>query len=334
MESGVLIPNLVTLFADETFDPGNLEDFDGRRWGDVRLDDTTRDEFKRRYRTKGGSFIRPSATIIDTRNRGDWDMQALQDGTSGSSRITGFYLIGRDGGRRLDSVARNLGRGQRMYSQVRFSDWFMQVFPDNGIALCVVREDDYRVPYAVLTTQRRLERIMDKARSREPDIDDPRRAFNRLSRDVMIGNTSVSITKRDIRPDYQDDMLRRYSDRLRNNMDRGVLAYQPGASGSASILFSIYCSDGNRDNRVEANGSVNGKNERGNVSASAYTRVSLDRNKSRAENQLNRAIDDAFYRCSDDLRRNTENAVNDQQPPSIPELRRQSFFNLFDSATR
>lgn len=102
-----------------------IEDFDGRGWGGVYLDDTTRDDFKNQYRTKGGNFIRPESTIVTSAPGAPWDIQALQDGTGGKAHITGFHVEFKDGGTsqdRLRGLDRDGGKREEWFPQKRYSD--------------------------------------------------------------------------------------------------------------------------------------------------------------------------------------------------------------------
>ena len=78
--------------ADQYFDPRDIASFDGRGWEGVVLDETTRDDLKKQFRTKGGSFVRPEATILTPAPGARWEIQALQDANNGKARITGFHV--------------------------------------------------------------------------------------------------------------------------------------------------------------------------------------------------------------------------------------------------
>lgn len=317
--------------ADGNFDPGSLQDFNGRSWGDVRLNETTRDDFKRRYKTKGGKFIRPEATIVDTRNA-PWELQILQDGTKGDSRITGFYLAYRDQPR-LDRIEQN-DKAEYYYPQPRFSDWFVAAYPREGKAYMVVREQGNRIPAVLLTTPDRLERVVDKMERNPTSIGDLGAQFDRLNRDVEIGTVSVSIGKQDLRLGNERRFREDLTDRAKRDFDRSPIRIRSGIPGTIFLTININFRSGKDDNRVDVSAQLNAANERGQISAFGTGSEDLDRYEDRASRDLESAIDRAYRQARDTVTRQVDDRVRSQRPPSPEDYRVLAFVHLFETATK
>lgn len=322
-------------FFDDLFAVDSLRDFEGREWGGVRLDETTRDDFKRRYKTRGGKFVRPDALIVTPSSSAPWEIQALVDGKGNDARLTGFHLTFRDRGIRLDRVLEEIDAPtEEGYPRERFSDWNLTLVPNRGIALMVVHEDDDRVPFALLTTRSRLERIGNALERNPTPVRDIADRFDRLDRTVEIGNTLVNLTRKDLRPRFEDLTLSGVRLRLPREIQSSDIRYSGRGSGSVIVNISIGFRDGDRNNAVSAFAQLNGSNERGGVSAGGTGRYPLDRKESDAKRDVDQAIRTAFELAIVDLRRQVARKINGQKPSSPADYRAGAFVRLIDAATR
>ncbi|HVK07021.1 MAG TPA: hypothetical protein VM490_26370 [Armatimonadaceae bacterium] len=321
--------------ADRYFDPRDIASFDGRGWEGVVLDETTRDDLKKQFRTKGGSFVRPEATILTPAPGARWEIQALQDANNGKARITGFHVEFRDGGVRPEEVGgRDWGRPDEWYPRERYSDWCVLAWPRNGVALLVVREQGDRPASALVTTPGRLGRMLDDMERNPTRVEDLRRQFDRLSRTVAIGQVTVSLSRKDIRPRRSDRFEDDYRSRARRDIDRGDIAYSPGEGGSVYVDVEIYFRDGKDNNRVEVSAQLSGRNERGQISASGSGSRRLDRYEDRAYDDLESAIDRAYDEAIDEMLGQAARNIRNQSPPSPADQRRLAWYRLFEAATR
>jgi hypothetical protein len=322
-----------SLFLDD-FDPEPIRDFDGRQWGGVRLDDMTRDEFKRRYNTKSGKFIRSEATIVSVSSRAPWDIQALQDGNKGDSRITGFYVAFRNDGMRLDRTDLDPRDGEEYFPRRRFSDWSVWAFPRRGIAFMVVKEGDDRVPYALLTTRERLQRMLDQMDRSSSRIEDIRDEFDELKRDVEVGFVSVSIIRNDIRPRNENRFTEDLRLQAEAGMNRGDLRFRVGGKGTLLVNVSVSFRDGDNFNRVDVSLQLNAMNERGKVTASTTGFGYLDKSRNRSEDRLESAARLAMLSALNNLPRQVERQISGQKAPSPAEYRSHQFVSLIDAPTK
>ena len=322
-------------FSDGYFDPRSLNDFDGRSWGGVRLGETTRDEFKRRYKTKGGKFVRPEALIVTPASGALGEIQALTDGTGGDARVTAFYVAFGDRGTRLDRLeGGELRGGETWYPEPRFSDWHVLAYPRSGTALMVVREDDDRVPFALLTTPSRLERLLDGMQRDRTPVQDIRGRFDRLDRTVEVGTVTVTLSRKDLRLRNEEFILAALRLRARREIESDAVRYDPRGRGSVNVYLNIVFRDDSNVNYADANATLIGTNERGRVSASGYGRASLDRRERRASDQVGYAVQNAYLAAINDLRRQAERNVDRQKSPSSRDYRTHAFVALIDAATR
>lgn len=321
------------ILADE-FNPGSLRDFVGRDWGGIRLEEDTRDSVKRSYKTKGGNFIRGEATILSTPSRAPWEVQALQDGGKGDSRITGFFLTFRDGGTRIDRLDLKPEEGEEWYPPRRYSDWNIRAYPKKGIALLVIKERDDRIPFALLTTPSRLERLLDKMERRATPPADPREEFDRRSSDIQVGFISVSIIKKDVKPRNES----RFNDSLKTlaqrELNSGNIRYQLGGKGTLTITVSSYFKEDSDDNKVNVTTQLNGENERGKISGSGFGDAELSHRRDRAEDDLPYSSERALRSALDGLARQVESNLRKQKAPSVEDLRTQNFVSLIDAPTK
>jgi hypothetical protein len=324
---------LFTALADE-FDSGSLRDFNGREWGGIRLDDDTRDDIKRRFKTKGGKFVRSEATILSTPSRALWEVQALQDGDRGDSRVTGFFLAFRDGGTRLDRLDLRASDGEEWYPQRRYSDWYIRAYPKAGIALMVVKERDDRIPFGLLTTPRRMERLLDKMERRAPSVSDPREQFDRMSSDLEVGFISASMIRTDVKPRNETRFTENLRTLAQRELDRGSVRYRPGAKGTLIITVNVYFKEDSDDNRVSVSTQLNAENERGKIYASGMGDSDLSHRRDRAEDDLPYSSERALRDALDRLMRQVDNNLRKQKAPSVDDLRLQNFLSLIDTPTK
>jgi hypothetical protein len=320
---------------ESTFDPSSLRDFDGRSWGSARLEDTTRDEFKRTYRTRGGKFVRPEALIVTPPSGALWEAQALFDGTDGRARLTGFYLTFKDDGVRLDRLEDGaLSSGDKWYAEPRFSDWYVLADSRDGTALMVVSDGDDRVPAALLTTPSRLGRVLDRMKRDQTRVEDIRDKFDRLDKTVEVGTVAVLLNRKDVRPRNEELVLGALRLRAPREIENDAIRYSRNGRGSVTISFNIVCRDGDRDNHVDATATLVGSNERGRITETGFGRAPLDRDERRASRDVDYAIQNAYMIALNSLRSQVARKVRDQKPPSPREYRADVFVSLFDGATR
>lgn len=211
----------------------------------------------------------------------------------------------------------------------------MIAYPRRGIALLDVRERRDRIPYALLTTPDRLGRMLNGMEDRAPRIEDIRDEFDRMSREVEIGTVTISLTKKDLEPRgggsrFEDD----YRFRARRDIDRGDIRYGAGNAGSVYISVSIYFRDGRDDNHVEVSAQLNGKNERGQVSAFGSGKRDLDRSENRAYRDVDSAISRAYQDAIDDMLDQADRNIRGQKPPSPADYRKLAWIHLFDGPTK
>lgn len=325
--------SLFRLF-DAPFNPGTIKDFNGKTWGDVVLGDTTRDDFKRRYKTKGGHFVRTEALILNLTEEAPWEAQALTDGTKGDAVVTGFYLSFKGRGQLLERVVVPDGPATTYYAKQRYSDWYVAAYPGQGIALMVVNDDGPRVPYALLTTSSRLKRVLDPMTQDVTPVSTISQQFDSLDRNVMVGTVTVDVSGKEVPDAYKSIAVVYFQQQVPRDLKTDTLRYVKGANGTLDIDFDVSIRDNDSSNRVTARGDFTGSNGRGKIAVSARGDYDLDKKKDRARRDINDAVDRAYGEMIEDLKRQVSQAVNKQKPPSPADLRAAAFVNLFNDPTK
>jgi hypothetical protein len=328
-------------------DTPSLTSFDGRRWADMSLDSTTRDEVKRNYATQGArgddQFLRAGALILTPpKHDDDGDIKAIQalfDGSKGDSKLTGIRIVYGDFAPYVRDISRAWGiEPERYYAPKRYSNWSIVAFPRRGLALISTDEEGSReesVRLAFLTTPRRLQNALRAFQTDPSDIRDINEDMSLESNSIQVGSVDVNIDVNGLDgwqvDSAREDVRRRVRDRLR----RSDIEVNSGQSGSALIALKVsYENDkgGNISSNTSVNGQVFRRNGSQNVSVSGYGYQSLPKSRRDARNELSWRLQSAVDQMLNNLGDNVRKAIRNLRPPT-PEEYRKSVWDQFITNT-
>jgi hypothetical protein len=331
-----LLGPMMSAWAQQVVTPEPLSRFDGTQWAGIRFGKTTRDDLKRNYKTQGGQFVRGEATIL-TPPPGIANVQILTNGRRGDSSAIGVRLQYSDAGPNVRELAAAFKEQPEIwYPEERYDDWYVQVFPKQGIFLYTIREpredriaqvllcDPAKINSLLRTFQRETTEIKTRREFREEDllpveIGDVRVEFS--------GVRGVSIRDEDV---VEDDL----TEDMRRDLRSGrYMLYSRSSRGDLRITVSVSYKNG-KGGSVSASASLTSETPLGKISANGYgsenVRDEGDNPRWSGTRRFERAIRDAI----ESLERDVRDKVRKQQPPPLNVVRQTAWDDLINQVIR
>ncbi|MCW5942875.1 MAG: hypothetical protein KIS66_11615 [Fimbriimonadaceae bacterium] len=304
----------------------SLAAFDGTRWGEIALGESTDGSLKRRFATAKAK-VRPEAIALRA-DKPDVEVEVLLDGRGDKARAGGVHLK-YETPRLLRDLVAELGPSEPRFLPDRWEDWQVAVFPSKGVLAQVAGGES--VLRVLLCAPERVGaslRILSPDRTNLVRRPDPGEDWDRV---VRFGRVTVNVdVPRKNRP---AEIANRDLDRLqedaaydaRRTRGRGSIAYERGEDGvyDLTIRAGEWNDKGKASITVSAN--FRGETPYGPVIAygTATDTVSYD-----YRNRIYRVVE----RALDALDQDVSNKVKKLGPPPLDSQRHEAWRQILADA--
>lgn len=330
------------------FRPAAPETFDGRRWSECIIGQTTNDDLRKQFRTERGAFRREAFRFARAGKNDGPRVEAVLDGSRGVSRVIGFLLSYAEGdGPDPARLAERLGeKAARFYpGGDRYDAWHLETFSDHGVALVVVGEDDanerggaaaaVRVPYLLLCRPDSLADLAARWQRDPSPVVDPQTRLRENPPVLEIGDVDVSFSLKHVSltrtRDVEDNLERGIQDDLSRYSRRRdeALVFRRSGKSTFKVSLSAEFNSARRTTSVSVSTSIEGETGYGRVSASGSGSDKIEeRGLADKENPVwrnGRNVERAFDEAVRDASREAEDKVRKIRPPSSDDARRDAW---------
>jgi hypothetical protein len=264
-------------------------------------------------------------------------VQALLNGRRGDSQLVGIRLTYGDRGPDPKELADRFKEEPEVWYPIdRYEDWFIQVFPKEGIVLYTLREGrDDRVPQVLLCSPNRVNDILRNFKKDETDIQ-TRKEFHEEDllpvevSDVRLSFGSVKgVTIRD-KDIVEDDLTEDVRRELRSAR---TMEYVRSGKGDLSVTISVNYKNG-KGGDVSVSASLNSSTELGKIYASGYSTDSIRDEGDDPRWSGTRRFERAVFKAIDELERDVREKVRKQQSPPLSTVRQQAWDDVINKYVR
>jgi hypothetical protein len=313
--------------GDDTFRPAPLESCDGNGWGGLHFGTVTAQAVKDHYKIDSHNDIPWSLRLSPPGDTGV-TINTLFAGKKDTDLLEGFCMRYIPGTLDLATLQGDLGEdGQARYARVRYGDWWVQVFPDKGVAAFVVKtQAGTDIPQVILLPLAALPPAVHSLSATETPICvlvDPHAGEPRV---MSFGTTSVTGSVSGLHG--SDDFKQHLERRMVDGTAGGAMHYETNASGRYTADISgSYDPSKDRDNHIKVECTIQGTCPYGPIEATADSDARI-----RSNDDPYRILRDTANDAMKKAESNFSQAMARQGPPTPDQVRASAWERLFVTA--